>query len=186
MRLFIIYSILISSNLLALSAHAEGFYKWVDARGVTQYGDEPPASARAKKMKMPAITVLKDYGKQWETPEITSPRAIPQQPLIRKAAPTAAPRPIQYTTLAFIAPKAGQTINAENGDVSAMLSIKPPLKKEHTLHFIVDGKKVAQGRSRIANFSNLSNGTHSVKIFIVDGGGNILQASKDLSFKVNR
>ncbi len=53
-----------------LSAHsvvqAEGFYKWKDARGNIQYGDQPPPNSKAEKVAMPAITVIDNYADQWK------------------------------------------------------------------------------------------------------------------------
>ncbi len=174
-----------SFTMFSSHGFADGFYKWTDAHGNIQYGDEPPANARAKKMKMPAITVLKNYGEQWTQPKEVN-RAIAAPIIAATASSAAEAQATQYTTLNFIAPKPNQVINAENGDVSAILSIKPPLKKGHSFRFMVDGKKTSEGRSRITNFLNLKKGSHSLVVNIVDGRGQVLQKSQELRFRVFR
>jgi len=168
-------------------ANAEGFYKWKDAHGNTQYSDEPPKNIKAKKVKMPDITVLEGFGGQWKSPNINpvTPIARPVKKTV-STLPVVAPEIIKYTTLAFIAPKAGQVIQAENGDVSAMLSIKPPLKKGHNIIFLLDGKEAIKNRSRIANFPSLSNGAHTLSVDIISKGGDVLQSSSAVSFRVMR
>ncbi len=171
--------------MLSTQAYADGFYKWKDARGNTQYGDQPPANTKAKKMKMPEITVIEGYGKQW-------------QPLDRKtsinnqATPVVEYRPKEqtsnsYTKLAFVAPKNNQVMSGGfKGEVSAMLSIKPPLKKGHLVAFSLDGKEVSRSKSRISNFTNLGGGSHTVSASIVNSRGTILKTSPSVSFKVVR
>ena len=177
--------VILTMSLMTIS-NAEGFYKWKDARGQIQYGDEPPANIHAKKVKLPAITVLEDYGNQWEYIEETPTKKTP--PPVKKAisTPILAPKPKNYSTLTFIAPKPGQLIQAENGDVSAMLSIKPPLKKSHQLLFILDGKKAVKSNSRIANFPGLSNGAHTISVNIINNQGDTVQRGNTLNFKVMR
>lgn len=189
MRYFLFFiTALFTLVTLTAQVNAEGFYKWKDARGNTQYGDEPPTNVKAKRMKMPAITVLQDYGTQWEYEEDPIPVATKRAtaPVHKIAVPITTAAPIQYSTLAFIAPKAGQLIRAEDGDVSAMISVKPPLRRGHKLHFILDGKNAVQSTSRVANFPNLSNGTHTLSVNIVTNSGDILQSSDTMNFRVTR
>ena len=62
-----IYSIiaLLFIQLSMLPANAEGIYKWKDKSGKTQYGDKPPQGTKAEPLKMPALTVIENYGQQW-------------------------------------------------------------------------------------------------------------------------
>lgn len=164
------------------NANAESFYKWVDARGNTQYGDKPPAGKGAKKVKMPAITVIKDYSKQWKPLDLDN-KSLPNQPGSAKTPVRNNPK--SYTTFAFVAPKGGQTIRANDGDISAMLSLKPPLKKGHKITFSINGKEVAKSKSRTNNFSNLTRGTHTISAKIVNNRGKILKSSS-VTFHVQR
>ena len=183
--------------LMTSASQADGVYKWKDARGVIQYGDEPPKSSHARQFKMPEITVIENYGEQWK-PIQNNPAPIVGQPQ-RRQQPAIAPKQViavaaapkkvyipQYKVLGFIAPKSNQTIRAEDGDISAMLSIKPPLKKGHKVIFVLNGKNAGSSRSRITNFKNLSNGSHSVSANIVDRSGTIVMKGAVVPFQVKR
>ena len=189
MRSFLFLFILSLTMSLLNPVSADGFYKWKDARGNIQYGDEPPTHSGAKKMQLPAITILKGYGKQWETPEL--PKTAQQKSRITpQAIPSAQEKtlPIIYSKLTFIAPKEGQVIQAKDGDVSTMLSIKPPLKLKqgHRIHFVLDQDQSSTSISRFANFKNLSNGTHHLTVSIVNAQGKLLQKGKTMRFSVQR
>lgn len=162
------------------SINADTLYKWKDARGNTQYGDQPPANANAKPVELPKITVIDNYADQWkplkfdEQATVVEPVTQPQ----RAADNT-------YTKLAFLAPKPNQAIRANDGDVSAMVSIKPPLKKGHQLVFSIDGKSMGKGKSRVQNFKNLNRGSHTVSVKVVDIKGKTLKSSS-IKFNVLR
>jgi len=172
--------------LLTAELNAEGFYKWVNARGQVQYSDEPPAKGKAKKIKLPPITILESYGKQWKVDPLPVAKVQKPQVVTARVVKPKAKQLFRYQTLSFIAPKPNQVIKAQGGDVSAMLSIKPPLRKGHRLLYILDGKSVSKSVSRIANFPNLPNGTHTLMVKVVDSRGSTLHSSSALSFQVVR
>jgi hypothetical protein len=184
------------SQILALSFiifssqanYADGVFKWKDARGKVQYGDEPPANVKLdKKFKMPDIMVIDGFKEQWKPLEGDSPKAVTVASPVVTAPVVQQSQAVIYTKLVFIAPKENQLIKSGfGGEVSAMLSIKPPLKKGHKVAFVLDGKEVARSKSRINNFSNLSGGSHSVVAKIVDQGGRAVMTSKPVAFNVVR
>ena len=179
--LTIIMLIIFSSEL-----NADGFYKWTDARGQVQYSDEPPTNGRAKQLKLPPITVLENYGNQWEVtplPAITKNQAAKPTPV---APQVVKQKKIYYKVLNFIAPKARQSIKADDGDISAMLTIKPPLKVGHRFLYLLDGKEAAKSVSRIANFKGLSKGSHRLLVNVVNPRGEVLQSSRPLNFTIIR
>jgi len=90
-----------------------------------------------------------------------------------------------YSKLTFLAPKQDQGIRANNGDVSAMVSIKPPLKKGHQFVFSLDGKTISKGKSRTQNFSNLDRGSHTIGVKVVDNNGKTVKSSS-VGFNVLR
>ena len=161
------------------TTHAEGLYKWKDARGNIQYGDSPPANANAKPMELPKITIIDNYADQWKPMNFDEPQSSDQaeeEPQVNNNA---------YTKLTFLAPKQNQAIRANDGDVSAMISIKPPLKKGHQLVFSIDGKAMNKGESRTQNFSNLNRGGHTIGVKIIDQKGKTLKSSS-VAFNVLR
>ncbi len=171
--------LLILSCAFTASAMAEGFYKWKDARGNIQYGDRPPANVKAQPMKMPKLTVIENYGDQWK------PVTFPRESDPYQQQETSKTTGVTYTSLSFVAPKANQSIRANDGDVSAIISLKPPLKAGHVITFSIDGKEVAKGSSRTNNFSNLPRGEHSVSVKVMDDKGKLLK-SESVRFTVLR
>jgi hypothetical protein len=164
--------------VLSSNVSAKGVFKWVDAQGKTQYGDSPPANKTVSNFKMPAITVIDNYSDQWKSPDVDTQKIIPTKKIAKKQI-------IKYTALTFLAPKQGQTIRANDGDVSAMLKIQPKLKAGHLVVFLLDGNEVSKNRSRTSNFSNLSRGAHTASVNIIDKTGDIV-GSDSVTFEVQR
>jgi hypothetical protein len=177
-----LYFWLLTISLISFNAatHAEGFFKWKDARGHIQYGDKPPPNVKAERMKMPAITVIDNYAEQWKPVAIDN-MADEEQPAEEASNQGSS----NYSKLEFVAPKANQSIRANDGDVSAMISVKPPLKGGHEIVFLLDGKEVSRGSSRTSNFANLTRGAHTISAKIVDEQGKTLKTNS-VSFNVLR
>jgi len=173
--------ILLSLSFSTLSA--DGLYKWRDAHGNIQYGDKPPKNARLEKLDMPLLTVIQDYGSQWktETPKLDNTTINKFQTQRISAKNTT-----KYEKFSFIAPKINQLIHSKEGDISAMLSIRPPLKPGHSVIFDMDGKNRKKGTMRIANFSALSVGMHSLKASIINAQGKIIQKTQTIPFRIIR
>ena len=169
------------------SIHADGVFKWKDARGNIQYGDEPPANVKVGNFKMPKIMVIDGFKDQWQPLDGDKPKAVASKQAAAPSPVATLEKPSIYTKLAFIAPRNNQVIKSGfNGEVSAMISLKPPLKKGHKIAFELDGKEVIRSKSRMNNFSNLSSGTHSVTTKVIDHRGNVLKTSSPVSFNVVR
>lgn len=185
------YSFTALSAILLFSPallQAEKILKWTDARGVVHYGDEAPRNQRAKALDMPNITVVKDYGKQWLPLEPIKKAVKPKFRSVstKKVGASSANFQPSYSKLDFIAPKSGQLIKAKDGDVTAMLKVKPPLKNGHNLVITIDGKSQKKTRSRIANFNNLSAGKHTLSAKIIDNNGALKMRTNELTFIINR
>jgi len=174
--LFCLVALLVSSN----SIYADGLYKWTDAKGNTQYGDKPPANSNAKPLDLPKITIIDNYADQWKPLEFKEP--TDNKPAQRKQQSQSGNT---YTKLAFLAPKADQAIRANDGDVTAIITIKPPLKKDHNIIFSIDGKPTKTTKSRTENFSNLDRGSHTIGVKIVDAKGKTVKSSS-VGFNVLR
>ena len=132
-------------------------------------------------MAMPAITVIENYSEQWKPMQFDKADDLPldDEPVSQQRSSGA------YSKLEFIAPKANQAIRANDGDVSAIISLKPVLKAGHAIAFYLDGKEVSKGESRTTNFSNLPRGEHSVSVKILDQKGKVIKTSS-VNFTVQR
>ena len=167
--------------------NAEGVFKWRDKYGKIQYGDKPPKNSQAQHVKLPALTIIQNYKDQWKPlnpiENTASPTANRSQKVPSQRINPSAPR---YNSFKLLAPKPNQIIEAKDGDVSSMLSIKPPLQKNHKIVFLLDGKKIRSSKSRIINFQNLPVGSHKVMAQVVDSSGQLIMKTTPLSFKVKR
>ncbi len=182
--IFILALFLLMVNVLS----ADGIFKWRAKNGTIQYGDKPPQNIHAQPLSLPAITIIKNYKDQWKPLEPlknTAPSITNKTVTTRKNKRSQAVTP-RYSSLKFLAPKPNQVINAKDGDVSAMISIKPPLQKTHKILFSLDGKKIRSSKSRVINFQNLPAGNHQVTVKIVDPAGQIVMQTNALGFQVKR
>jgi len=187
MRSFYSFILVISFSFLSMHlVSAEGFYKWKDARGNIQYGDSPPANTRAKKMKMPKITVIENYQDQWK-PLNDSDLRVNKVQTTRSTTKTKQVKNRIYSKLIFIAPKNNQVMKGGfGGEVTSMLSIKPPLKNGHEIIYLLDGEESSRSTSRISNFSNLQRGLHTAGAKIIDQNGDTLIVAPPVPFEIKR
>jgi len=178
----ILFSLSLCSFSTSLLADG-GVYKWRDAYGNIQYGDKPPKNVKQEKLDMPQLTVIQDYGSQWKSQEVDLDKTVikkyTRQPIPEKTTTS-------YEKFTFIAPKINQVIHAKEGDVSAMLSISPPLKSGHSIVFIMDGNNKKKETSRITNFTALSAGNHSLKASIINAQGKVIQNTRAIPFRLIR
>jgi hypothetical protein len=173
---FIVLTVSLISLLLSATVGAD-VYKWKDRYGKTQYGDKPPEGAKIEPFKAPPITVIQNYGQQWQSSGQQAPPTRDTQPR---------PSAGRYTALSIVAPKGGQAIRANDGDVTLMLSIQPKLQKGHSIVVFLDGKQVSNGTSRAVNLTALDRGLHQVHAEIRDAYKTTLMSSPSVSFTVLR
>ena len=172
--------LLVAFFLTNNSIQAEGLYKWTDAKGNTQYGDQPPANSNAKQIDLPKITIIDNYADQWKPIKFDDSTQKKQPEKVKQSSSLDT-----YTKLDFLAPKPNQGIRANDGDVTAMISIKPPLKKGHKFIYSIDGKATSETKSRTKNFSNLNRGGHTITVKVVDARGKTVK-SNSVGFSVLR
>lgn len=171
----------VSSALLLCSTSLQAdVFKWKDRYGKTQYGDQPPRGVKAQRVTMPALTVIENYGQQWRP--VDDAGLEDNEPQDDNTAPTAG----SYRSLTILAPKAGQGIRANDGDVTVMLSSDPRLKSGHSIVLFLDGKQVSNGTARAVNLPNLDRGEHSIRAEIRDAYNHVLADSGSLTFTVLR
>ncbi len=162
-------------------AYAEGVYKWKDRYGKTQYGDKPPQGVKTEPFNPPPITVIDNYRQQW-APTSASRQPTQSQQTRSQSQPSSG----HYSSLKIVAPKDGQAIRANDGDVTLMLGMDPKLKKGHSVVVFLNGKQVSNGSSRAVNLPNLDRGEHQVHAEIRDAYKKKIISSPAISFTVLR
>ena len=184
MRKFLLIAVLLSTHT-TLSA---GIFSWTDASGNVVYGDSPPDTVVATSFEPPKLTILENFAKRYETPNQTSRRSSSSgtdnktnsanRPVNRKEAIH------RYKSVSIIAPKADQSIRANDGDVSVMLSTSPKLRKGDSVTVYLNGEEHSTVESRVANLSNLDRGEYQLSVEIRNASGQLLNKSEEINFNV--
>ncbi|HFD87153.1 MAG TPA: DUF4124 domain-containing protein [Gammaproteobacteria bacterium] len=157
--------------LLAVS----GIYRWVDADGQLHFSDQKPNVPSVEE-----ITV--------ENPNvIASPRGK-SGPGSRQGSAGAAAAPLRYKTLAIVSPGDDEAIRANNGQVSISCTLEPALgtKAGHQINIVIDGRRITGLTSCGTTVNQLSRGTHTVYVEVVDTMGKTLITSATHRFHVLR
>ncbi|RVU83289.1 DUF4124 domain-containing protein [Leucothrix sargassi] len=168
-------------GLLSPSILMAAMYSWTDASGNLIFGDTPPQGVTAKEITPPKLTVLEGFATRYSSGGESS-SAKPST----RAESTNLTVTAVYEQLRVIAPKQGQAIRANDGDVSAAVSFSPKLLANHQLMFVLDGQEVSRGGSKVANMANLDRGEHNLVVSIVDADSNVIISSENVQFSVLR
>lgn len=158
---------------LPLLATAAGVYRWVDAEGNVVYGDDPPKSAQAETVDLPALTIADSF--------------VPATPSTRQDAP-AQPDEEQaaYTRFKVTAPAVDEAIRANDGNMGVTVAVEPALRAGDSISLYLDGKQVGNGKSLTFALTEVDRGEHTVFAVLADAQGNIIQNTEAVRFNVLR
>lgn len=162
---------------------AAGIYSWTDESGNLMYGDTPPDNVAATVIAPPKLTILEGFADRYKDTSSTTENTrgvAAAKARVPDATDTA------YTEIRIIAPKSGQSIRANDGDVSVALSLSPKLGAGDEIVITLDGKEFSRGRSRVANLTNLDRGEHALKVSVVNSKSKTLITSGVMMFTVLR
>ena len=180
---------LLTAALLSLSSSAvAGIFSWTDASGNIVYGDSPPDTVAAKAVEPPKLTILENFANRYEDPnkptKSTSNTAQSSQKVNANSASSRVEITKPYTSLKIIAPKADQSIRANDGDVTIAISTEPKLRKGDTVLVYLNGVEAARSSTRVANLKGLDRGEHQLSLTIKNAAGNPMIQSEQISFYV--
>jgi len=182
--------LLVASLLLVSTSLSAGIFSWTDASGNIVYGDSPPDKTVAKAVAPPKLTILENFANRYEDPKKPSSEinfSLPGKQT-SKSLDTANRKKIDnpYKAVSIIAPKANQSIRANDGDVSIAASTSPKLRPDDKLVIYLNGQVVASGKSRVANLSNLDRGEYQLLLEVQNAEGLSLIKSSEINFNVLR
>lgn len=182
MRNLLLITILATSQVVSA---AGSIYSWTDESGNLIYGDTPPENVTAKAIEPPKLTVLEGFSSRYKTnPVVTqASNQVPEGAVAQVE--TSDKKPI-YTSLNVIAPKQGQAIRANDGDVSVALTVSPKLRPGDRIVVTLDGQEVSRSTSRVANLTNLDRGEHTLQVNIVNKAARSLISAESVTFNVLR
>jgi len=155
------------------SGQAQAVWKWKDDKGVTHYSDQPGPNA-----------VRVDLSTQtYSSDEARTDIAVNTSPTSR-----AATTDDSYTALRITQPTPDQTVFASEGPVRMEASLEPALQSGHSIQFLLDGQNVSgeNSTSLSATLPQVERGTHSLRIKVVDRGGETVVASTTVTFHVHQ
>ena len=158
-----------------------GMFSWTDKSGNIVFGDTPPQGVTATALTPPKLTVLEGFGDRYQDTE----DEVKTKPPASRATVNK-PQVVVYEKLNVIAPKQGQAIRANDGDVSVALSFSPKLRPGDKVVFNLDGKEVRTGTSKVVNMTNLDRGDHTLTVSIVNRLSRKLISSEAVRFVVLR
>ncbi len=165
-------------GLCTMSVQAESVYKWVDANGVTHYGDGP----RSKKEGGSETITIQTPKVGTVAPTRSSSGYVPKRTSVRSGYGATN---MDYS-VAVTSPAPGDEIRANNGVIHVSASVNPRPQGNYTLRVFIDGALYASAaNSQRIEVQGVPRGEHSVTVKLQTQDGKII-ASEPVSFSVLR
>ncbi|WP_445156629.1 DUF4124 domain-containing protein [Halomonas sp. E14] len=167
--------------LMAASAFATTIYRTVDAQGNVIFSDNPERGGEAVQLA-PLTVVPASAG---ERRSVVAPRVEGIAPRV----PAAPGQPFMpYDTFRIFSPRQGAALPASHaGNLQVALLIEPPLRTDHQVRLLVDGR-VSQTALHTSAFmlSNLASGRYELQAELLDARGEIRHRTPPVSLVVER
>lgn len=156
-------------------------YRKYHADGVVEFSDKPLKGGDELKVEEVPTYRFATPKKSPSTPKAVAPSPAKAPPLRTKKLKPAS----EYTALVITSPSRDQTIRANDGNINVSYSLSPELQhfKGHKLVYILDGRVLKQTGPGL---KNLSRGTHTLVLQVVDKSNKILIHSDSVSFHIKR
>jgi len=152
------------------TGYAQAVWKWKDEKGVTHYSDQPgPGAVR---VELSSQTFSSDEARtDIQINPTSSPPVDPSQ---------------SYNALQITSPQSDQTLFASEGPVNVQVNLDPGLQSGHSLQILLDGTNISgEGSSSLsATLPEVDRGTHILQAKVVDDNGEIVVASRPVTFHV--
>ena len=161
-------------------------YRRYHPDGVVEFSDKPLKGGDELKVEeVPTYrfnlnNTPKDTGTAKTPAAATTPQASGQPKLrVEKR------QPGPYSKLAITSPARDQSIRANDGTVNVSFTLEPGLQAGHQLVYLLDGKPALK-TSQAKPLTNLTRGTHTLVLQVVDKSNHVLIYSDSVSFHVKR
>ena len=149
-------------------------HKWTDESGNTIFGDTPPDDVQSEIINVPPSNTYK-------APEKAHTRQNTSRNSPRQASS-------QYSILAISSPENDQSIRSNGGEVNISVEISPELNLDegHQLRISLDDNEASLSQSTSTTLQEVSRGSHTLQVEIVDQHDNTLQSSPVTEFHLHR
>lgn len=92
-----------------------------------------------------------------------------------------------YASFEVLSPKHDEVVRNDAGNVDVALSLSPDLVTGHKIQIVLDGTPVGESdRMLMVTVANLDRGTHAISGRILGVDGNLLMATKPVTFHLKR
>lgn len=171
MRTALLLLLALAASGLSGTASSAEVWKWVDAKGVTHYSDQPVPGAI--KIEVRAGNISESRSAE-PPPSDDDSDSQPEQG--------------SYRNFQIIRPTNDQNIINTGGQVDVEISIAPPLQATHRLNLYLDGRLVTgfPRNTAIYALTAVPRGTHNLTAAVADASGNTIQESPPVVFNVRQ
>jgi hypothetical protein len=172
MRTALLLLALAASGLCSTASAAE-VWKWVDAKGVTHYSDQPIPGAIKIEVRAGNIS------------EARSAQPLSNQP---DSGSNSQDEAGAYRDFQIVRPTNDQSIINTGGAVAVEIRIAPPLRATHSLNLYLDGRLVTGFPRNAANYAltAVPRGTHNLTAVVADASGNTIQEARPVMFNLRQ
>jgi hypothetical protein len=171
MRTALLLLLALAVSGLSSTASAADVWKWVDAKGVTHYSDQPIPGAIKIEVRAGNISEARSAQPLSNVPDSGSPNEAGA-----------------YGTVQIVQPTNDQSIINTGGEVAVEIRVAPPLRATHRLSLYLDGRQVTGFPRNAASYAltAVPRGTHTLTAVVADASGNTIQEAPPVTFHVRQ
>jgi len=165
--------------VLPLFADA-AIYRWVDSEGTIHFSDQKPNVPGVEEVRVSPPNVMST-----DKPAAGQQGGAGATSASKKAPASVPPR---YQSLQITSPGNDEAVRANDGTVVVSCALQPPLGTAagHSIVVVLDGRKIGGLAACGTTLTQLSRGTHTLQVQVVDSMGKVLISSPVHSFHVLR
>lgn len=159
-------------------ASADSIYKWVDAQGNVNYGDEPGQSSAQKMKQLPGLSTY-----------APPPIKVEELESVKKPAKTTAPEEpsVKYRSISIVKPEDGETVRSNPGIVEIFIALAPPLGKTDHIRVALDGNPLpGRYKKSVVQIQGVNRGEHQLSVAVHNSRGRKLMGSASHTFYLHK
>ena len=167
--------LIIMLALFSGSVSCAQIYRWTDASGIVHFSDIPHEGAET-------VNLPKS-----QTQMPSSPKQRQSNSASGQSSEQSAEAGDSYEQVSIAEPQNEATIRNNQGMVPILVSLQPPLMKEHKLQLLFDGKVMGAPQSDTAFILNgIERGSHTIAVNVIDSQGAVLATTEAVTIFMHR
>ena len=167
-------ALILAGLAVALVAHSQEIYRWVDKDGVVHYSDQPD-SPNAE-----LINVIESNS--YEAAD-TAPPAGGGSDDADEPDDEGGASP--YTSFSIVSPAPDEVFFGADAVISVSADLQGTLRPDHTVAFFLNGNR-KEADSLSTDYAGLARGTYFLRASILDGNGKPVITSQQTTFHVRQ